>query len=83
MGKRFAKKIYNYYNWNKNGRESSKKIIFSENTKTDEPVVRPIFHQVLGQDLNPFYFIFGDISKADRYSFGQQSTIKERYFCLN
>ena len=65
MGKRFAKKLYNYHYWNENGYESSKKIIFSENTKTDEPVVRPIFHQVLSQDLNPFDFIFGDICKTD------------------
>ena len=43
MGKRFAKKLYNYHKCNENGRESSKKSIFSENTKTDETVAGPIF----------------------------------------
>ena len=56
MGKRFAKKIcYDHY-CNENGRESSKKSIFSENTKTEESVAGPIFHEVLSRDLNPYDF---------------------------
>ena len=54
MGKRFAKKLYNYHYCNKNGREPMKKSIFSENTKTEESVARPIFHDVLSRDLYPF-----------------------------
>ena len=56
MGKRFVKKIYDYHYCNENGRESSKKSIFSENTKTEESVAGPIFHGVLSRDLNPFDF---------------------------
>ena len=56
MGKRFAKKLCNYHNCNENGRESSKKSIFSENTKTEESVAEPIFHGVLSRGLNPFDF---------------------------
>ena len=61
MGKRLAKKIYNYHYRNENGHESSKKSIFSENMKTDESVPGPIFHGVLSRDLNPFDFTLWNI----------------------
>ena len=61
MGKRSAKQICIYHTCNENGRESSKKSIFSENTKTDESVAGPIFHGVLSRDQIPFDSTFGDI----------------------
>ena len=56
MGKRFAKKLYNYHNCRGKGREPSKKSIFSEITKTDESVARPIFHIELSRDPHPIDF---------------------------